>query len=605
MNTRMEASMSSFVGPRSNLALALVVAPVLALSCTGAIGGAGSGGGTPSSGSGGAGAGPSSTGAGGGSGSGPGPGEGTVIVGPKAAPAIAESAGPLVLRRLTHREFNNTVRDLLGDTSNAADSWSVDDGSSNSGFQAPNAVDKATLQFIEPSVSTIADNAVAQNRVTIPCTNPAAGAAETTCATQFIKTFGRRAYRRPVTDAETTDLLAVFTTAHTAPISYDFKTSIAQVMKAMLQSPNFLYHHWEIGSLRPTRQGDLVSLTQHQIASRLSYFLWESMPDDALLDAADAGMLSSPEQIAAQAQRLMADKARMTNALFNFHAQWLQYPNLGQVVKNTERYPIFTDAFNDSLTPEISSFVASVMLDGDGTLKTLLTAPYAFANATTAPAYGQTVTGTAMRRIELNPAERAGILTQAAFLATNAEPGRSHPIRRGAAVFEQLLCGTIPAFNGVLPLVPEADGVNVVTTRDAFSVHDKMPCAVCHTAFDPLGFAFENYDAIGRFRTMDNGEAVDATGALTTPILRTPFSFTNGVDLANFLGGNDEVKSCVTRQWFRYLLGRREGAGDEGSIRAAARAAAANPGFSVPDLLLGMVKSVSFRMRLPGAGEPI
>lgn len=595
--------MKSFVFQRFNLACVLLLAPALALSCTGAIG--------PLGGSPGPGPGPGPSGSGGsgpsvgGTGGGVGVQDGTVIVGPKAEPLLPESAGPLVLRRLTHREFNNSVKDLLGDTTNAADTWSVDDGSTNSGFQAPNAVDKATLQFIEPSVSTIAENAVTQNRVTIPCTNPAAGTAETTCATQFIKTFGRRAYRRPVTDAETTDLLAVFTTAHTTPILYDFRTSIAQVIKAMLQSPNFLYHHWEMGPLRPVRQGSLVNLTQYQVASRLSYFLWESTPDAALLDAADAGMLSTPEQIVAQAQRLMTDKARMTNALFNFHAQWLQYPNLGQVVKNTQRYPMFTDAFNEALPSEISSFVSSVLLDGDGTLKTLLTAPYAFANATTAPAYGQTVTGTAMRRIELNPAQRAGILTQAAFLATNAEPGRSHPIRRGAAVFEQLLCGTIPAFNGVLPLVPEADGVNVVTTRQAFEVHDKNPCAFCHQSFDPFGFAFENYDAVGGYRTMDNGQAVDATGTLTTPILKTPFTFASGVELANFLASNDEVKSCATRQWFRYLLGRREGPSDEGSIRAAAKEASANPGFSVPDLMISMVKSMSFRMRLPGTGEPI
>jgi hypothetical protein len=529
---------------------------------------------------------------------------GTVVTGPGAV-LVPESAGPLVLRRLTHREFNHTLQDLLGDATNPADSWSVDDGSSNSGFQAPNVVDKTTFQFIEPSVSTVAESAVSQNRVPIPCTNPAVGAAETTCATQFITTFGRRAYRRPVTDLEKADLMTVFTTAHTAPISYDFKTSIAQVIKAMLLSPNFLYHHWELGPTKPTKQGSLVNLTQYQIASRLSYLLWESMPDNTLLDAADAGMLSTPDQIAVQAQRLMGDKAHTTEALYNFHVQWLQYPNLGQVAKNTQRYPIFTEAFNASLTPEIASFVSSVILGGDGTLKGLLTAPYAFANETTAPVYGKTVTGAAMQRIDLDPTQRAGILTQSAFLSTAAEPGRSHPIRRGLIVYEQLLCGTVAAFNGVIPLVPEADGVTVVTTRQAYSAHDSMICATCHKAFDGLGYAFENYDAVGAYRTMENGQAVDATGSVTTPILKTPFSFKNGVELATFLANNDEVKSCVARQWFRYLLGRLESSADEGSIQVAAKQASANPAFSIPDLLVGMVKSMTFRMRLPGAGEPI
>jgi Protein of unknown function (DUF1592)/Protein of unknown function (DUF1588)/Protein of unknown function (DUF1595)/Protein of unknown function (DUF1585)/Protein of unknown function (DUF1587) len=592
--------MKSLVGQRPKLALAIFLAPMLAASCTGNVSG-----GVPGSGSG-ATSGPAS--GGGGSGAGPTGGAvgpvGVIVVGPTAKP-VAESAGPLVLRRLTHREFNHTLQDLLGDTTNPADTWSVDDGSTNSGFEAPNSVDKTTLQFIEPSIDAAAESAVAQNRVTIPCTNPAVGAAETTCATQFINTFGRRAYRRPVTDLERADLLTVFNAAHGAPISYDFKTSIAQVIKAMLQSPNFLYHHWELGPAKPTRQGNLVNLTQYQIASRLSYLLWESMPDDALLNAADMGMLSTPDQIATQAQRLMADKVRTANSLYNFHVQWLQYPNLGQVAKNTQRYPVFTEAFNASLEPEIAAFVSSVMLGGDGTLKTLLTAPYAFANASTAPVYGKTVTGTAMQRIDLDPTQRAGILTQSAFLSTAAEPGRSHPIRRGLIVYEQLLCGTVPAFNGVLPLVPEADGVNIVTTRQAYSAHDKMPCATCHVAFDGIGYSFENYDAVGTYRTKDNGQDVDATGALTTPILKTPFSFKNGVELANFLATNDEVKSCVTRQWFRYLLGRLEVSADEGSLQAAAKQAAANPAFSVPDLLVGMVKSTAFRMRLPGAGESI
>jgi hypothetical protein len=597
--------MKSLVAQRPSLALAVflapaLLAPILAMSCTGAVSGgvtpSGSGAtGGPASGSGGSGPGSAAGGTLGG---------GVILIGPGVTP-VAESAGPLVLRRLTHREFNHTIQDLLGDTTNPADAWSVDDGSTNSGFQAPNGIDKTTLQFIEPSVDAIAESAVAQNRVTIPCTNPAVGAAETTCATQFITAFGRRAYRRPVTDLEKTDLLTVFTTAHAAPISYDFKTSIAQVIKAMLQSPNFLYHHWELGPTKPTRQGSLVNLTQYQLASRLSYLLWESMPDNALLDAADAGMLSTPEQIATQAQRMMADKVRTANALYNFHVQWLQYPNLGQVAKNTQRYPIFTDAFNAALEPEIAAFVSSVMLGGDGMLKTLLSAPYAFANATTAPAYGKTVTGTAMQRIDLDPTQRAGILTQAAFLSTAAEPGRSHPIRRGLIVYEQLLCGTVPAFNGVLPLVPEADGVNIVTTRQAYSSHDQMPCATCHKSFDGIGYAFENYDAVGTYRTKDNGQDVDATGTLTTPILKTPFSFKNGVELTGFLATNDEVKSCVARQWFRYLLGRLEVAADEGSMQAAAKQANTNPAFSVPELLVGMVKSAAFRMRLPGTGESI
>jgi Protein of unknown function (DUF1592)/Protein of unknown function (DUF1588)/Protein of unknown function (DUF1595)/Protein of unknown function (DUF1585)/Protein of unknown function (DUF1587) len=622
--------MTSLIGRRSKLAFAIFLCPAFVFSCTGMVtgiqsgGGGGSGGaasvsggsgGTPGTGTGTGGSGTpggGTTGAGtGGSGIPPaGTGGMTVVVGPMVVP-VPESAGPLVIRRMTHREFNHTVQDLLGDTTNIADSWAVDDGSTNSGFQAPNSVDKTTLTYMETSVGTVVDSAIAANRIAIPCTNPVAGAAETTCATQFIKAFGRNAYRRPVTTLEAAGLMTVFTTAHTAPVAYDFKTSIAQVVKAMLLSPNFLYHHWEIGSTKLTKVGALVNLTPHQIASRLSYFLWESMPDTVLLDAADAGLLSTPDQVAAQALRMFADKAhatQTTNALFNFHAQWLQYPNLGQVTKDSQRYPIFTQAFNDALQPEVTSFVASVMLSpGDGTLKTLLTAPYAFANATTAPVYGKTVTGTAMQRIDLDPTQRAGILTQSAFLSTSGAPSGSFPIRRGLIVLGQLMCGTIlpPPANLVIPDLPAVDGTTIKTTRQATAAHDSMPCAFCHKDFDPLGFGFENYDGIGAYRTMENGQMVDATGSGVTPMAKQAFSFKNGLELINFLANNDEVKSCTARQWFRYLLGRPEVSADEGSIQAAAKQASANAGFSIPDLLVGMAKSMSFRMRSAGVGEPI
>jgi hypothetical protein len=244
------------------------------------------------------------------------------------------------------------------------------------------------------------------------------------------------------------------------------------------------------------------------------------------------------------------------------------------------------------------------MLGGDGTLKTLFTAPYVYANALTAPLYGKTLTGTAMQRLDLDPTQRAGILTQAAFLATAAKESHSDPIARGKIVFEQVLCGTIPVFGGVLPDLPKADGAKIVTTRQMYSAHDTLPCATCHKTFDGIGYGFENYDAVGTYRTMEGGQNVDATGAAATPIMNTPFSFKNGVELANFLSDNNEVKSCVSRQWFRYLLGRLEVSADEGSIQMAAKMADAKAGFSLNDLLMGMVRSMDFRMRAPNAGEP-
>lgn len=520
---------------------------------------------------------------------------------------VPESAGAMVMRRLSHREFDHTLRDLLGDTTNPADAWPPDN-ETNTKFEAPTDFAENIVQRVEESANAVVDKALADNRLTplIPCTNPTAGAAETTCAKDFITTFGRKAYRRPVSPAEAADLLAVFTYARSATVGLDFKTSIGYVAKALLQSPNFLYH-WELGPTKPVKDGALVALTPHQIASRLSYLFWESMPDDALLDAADAGQLVTPEQIATQAQRLLtANKARAADSMYSFHKQWLVYPNLDSVAKNTALYPAFTDAFRDSLVPEITAFLSSVMVDGDGTFKTLFTAPYAFVNESTAPVYGVSVTGTALKRVELNPAQRGGILTQAAFLSTSGQPSNSDPIRRGLIILERVMCGHAPPPPPDLKIPDLAPVSPTGTTRQRYAAHDSMPCAFCHTTFDPPGYAFENYDGIGAYRTMEGGQQVDATGSLTTPESKTPVSFKNALELSTFLATNDEVRACLGRQWFRFMLGRIETDAETGSIQAALKqATATTPDFSIRDLLIGMAKSKAFRYRQPAAGETL
>ncbi|MBC8132651.1 MAG: DUF1592 domain-containing protein [Deltaproteobacteria bacterium] len=600
---------------RLNIALAVLLAPT-ALACTGTVSPLGRGPDAGISGTGGSvvgsgGTGTANGGAGAGNvvvpgagGAGMGTGGSTVVVIPPEM--VPESAGPMVLRRLTYRELDHTLRDLLGDTTSVTESWPPDT-ETNTKFEAPTDFSESIVTRVEESAISVADRALADNRLTpqIPCTNPAAGTAETTCARDFVTRFGRKAYRRPLSAPEIADLMTVFTYARSATIGYDFRTSITQVVKAMLQSPNFLYH-WELGPTKPVRQGTLVSLTPHQVASRLSYLLWESMPDEALLAAADAGMLSTPEQVAAQATRLLAaaNKVRAADAMYSFHKQWLVYPNLDSVAKSPS-YTAFTDAFRAALQPEITAFVSSVLLDGDGTLKTLFTAPYAFVNEATAPAYGVTAAGPALRRVELDPTQRAGILTQAAFLTTTGSPSTSDPIRRGLIILERALCGHAdsPPPNFVIPDVPPKGG-NIVTTRQQYAAHDTMPCAFCHKDFDPLGFAFENYDAIGSFRTTEGGQPVDATGSGATPVSKTPFMFSNAVGLANFLATNEEVRTCVARQWFRYFSGRMEVQADTGSIQQVVKQANANVNFSIRDMLVGIAKSTSFRYRVQSAGEP-
>lgn len=516
---------------------------------------------------------------------------------PDPGTSTPESAGELPMLRLTRAQYNHALSDLIGDQSSPGDTL-PDDGVSNNGFEAPISTSSLHVQYLLEIAEAAVDSALADGRLTIPCNNPAA-AQEEACATQFIDDFGLRVYRRPIEPDERTGLLSVFTQARELELSVN--DSIGFMLKAMLQSPNFLYH-WEIGDTKPGPGTDgLVPLTEYQVASRLAYFLWDSGPDDALLTSAGANQLTTPDGVLAQAQRLLTDTTRADRALSNFHTQWLHVYNLGDLQKDTGAYPSYGPEMRSALEPAMTSFVSSVFLGaGDGTLATLLSAPYAYANAALAPAYGTTVTGTSMQRIDLDPTQRAGLLTQAAFLATNASPQTSHPVLRGLTVWKNLLCGPIsPPPANVPEVEPPAAGT---TTRQRYENHSANPCATCHTVFDPLGFAFENYDAIGGFRATENGQPVDATGVATTPG-GTMIPFNNAVELLGSLASNDEVRWCVTRQWFRYMLGRMEASAEQGSMEVSYYQALATPGFSLRDLLLKTVQTTAFRFRAPSAGE--
>ncbi len=520
---------------------------------------------------------------------------------PPGTPPAAESAGLLPMLRLTHREYRNTMADLLGNTTNPSAAFEAD-GPGNSGFETPNNVGTLNAQMYMEQAALLAESAMAGNRVPVPCTAPADPTAENSCASSFIAAFGLRAFRRPVAAGEATDLLALFTAAR--GLGFDFRSSLTHVVSEMLQSPNFLYH-WEIGDALPTRDASdaaLVNLTGYQVASRLSYFLWESMPDDALLAAAGTGELATPEGLLAHAQRMLGDPTRTRNALFNFHRQWLHIDNLEDLSPGTN--------LGELLGQELGLFVSSVLLEGDGTLRSLLTAPYTFANGVTATEYGATMAGDAFARLELDPGQRRGVLMQIPFLRTN---GTAPPVDRGLVVYRQLLCGQVQPPPLVVPDVrpPTTD----MTTRERFADHAMNACAAgCHALFDPWGFSFENFDAMGRYRTTEAGKPIDAKGSLSlssgalggvTPN-NAEIPFNNALELVEALATSDEVRWCTARQWSRYMLGRLESTSDAGSIENAYKAALSpTAGYSVRDFLLSVVRTKAFRFRTPSAGETL
>jgi hypothetical protein len=291
----------------------------------------------------------------------------------------------------------------------------------------------------------------------------------------------------------------------------------------------------------------------------VSFFLWKSMPDDVLLDAAEAGDLDTAEGLRTQAERLLADPRSMA-AIEAFHEQWLGLDGphgLESTSKDTELFPAYTPSLEQAMLDEVRAFVRHVFDEDGASLHTLLTARYTFANAELAALYGvEGPTGDALVKVDLDPNERIGLLTQAGVLATRAGFSQTSPTLRGKLVRNEFLCDTVPPpppdVNDVLP--PKEDGE---TKKEQLEAHVSDPsCAGCHVMLDQIGFGFENYDPIGVYRTTDGEFAVDATGNVIADEDGIAGPFDGPIELVERLAASDGVARCVARQWSRFALGR-------------------------------------------------
>ena len=560
---------------------AVSLAAVLLLACTGSVGssqsgreGGGSGSGDPAQ------PGGSSRPGGGGSNPGmetppPGGGDPTGVRGD-------ETPGHTPMRRLTQLQYNNTIRDLLGLEGDFAGGFAGDEDVAGFLSNGISPVGEAQVEKYHLAAERIAEQAVAAGTgELVPC----AATPNAECANTFVRDFGLRAFRRPLTDEEIERYTAVFNAGQTTDGS--FNGGVQLVITAMLQSPHFLYL---AEPAHPDQKpGTIVPLDGYQIASRLSYFLRASMPDDELFKAAGAGALSSADEVAAHAQRLLgSEEAR--SAVAAFHRQWLEIQDLSAASKDAEVYPDFNAELRKGMEDEIASFVSQAVLGDEGTLKALLTSRKTAVNAPLAEHYGVTGTG----EVELPATERAGLFTLAGVMALYAHPNQSAPVSRGYLVSEKLLCITPPPapdnVNSELP-PPAAN----VTTRERLERHRTDPsCASCHMLMDPYGLAFEIYDAVGSYRQEDGGRPVDASGTGLPKI----GDVQNALDMMAKLAEVDDVRACLTRQWFRFGLGREETKTDDATIAAALEAFGKND-YKLSDLLVGLTTTAGFRYRAP------
>jgi hypothetical protein len=511
--------------------------------------------------------------------------------------------GPAPLRTLDRLEYVNTVRDLLGSGPDVTaalpqDSRPTYDVRFASGGPVASGRDAAALMASADALAAAASERLDQFLPSCCLPVPDGTEAQKACAAQFVVEFGRRAFRRPLANDEGVALLALYDRLRSATIGADFPEAIRALIAAMLQAPQFLYHR-EQGPRPPLRDGPYLRLGPYEMASRLSYFLWASMPDPVLFAAADAGRLETIDEIAAQARRMLASpKARAV--VEDFYLQWLEIADLAAAGAGAPR---LSPELAQSMVAETRAFVDEIVLGtGNATLTDLLVAPWSYLDAPLAKLYGVAApAGPGLQRVQLDPAQRAGIFTQASFLAWHANGQDSSPDQRGRVVLAALLCLDLPsppvALPDQQPLLPGQ------TTRERHMAEIAPPqCASCHGLMDPPGFAFEHYDGLGTYRTSESGKLVDASGAIDERLssLSSALRFRDAIDLMSQLAKRPEVTACMVRQWYRYAVRRLELDGEGAALDALSDRLTGAP---LREILVALAQTRSFRMRQPGVGE--
>ena len=516
----------------------------------------------------------------------------------RAGSCVAPQPSPTPLRLLTREQYNNTVRDLLGDVSRPADAFPP--VATVEGFENNAELHRANPLLVSRYLSAaevVASSAVERGLERyLPCSWDTADAGA--CGRQFIQRFGKAAFRRPLEPEERAPLERLLD--KTVP-AQGFRSAIRWVIEAVLQSPQFLYRMDSFKA--PTTETGAVHIGSWEMASRLSYLLWNSMPDDRLFEAASKGELAKKQQVEAQARRMLEDE-RARSVILDFHRQWLGLDRFSGVVRNAVDNSGLEKRVAASWRASLDAFVDHVYWSKGGDLRSLFTSRTVFVNADLATLYGVSSPGSsALVAVDLDERERAGLLTQPGLMALLSHPDQSSPIRRGVFIRERIMCDPLP------PPPPDVDTTPpdldpALNTRERFANHDASEaCKVCHERIDGIGFGLENYDAYGRFRLAETGP-LDVSGAIvgaSDEALNGPF---NGpIELARRLANSRQVSDCVATQWFRYAMGRIEGPDDACSLAQAQNAFSQSSG-SFKELLVALTQTDAFLYRTPVGAEP-
>jgi len=494
--------------------------------------------------------------------------------------------GPKIAHRLSRTEYNHTVRDLLGVGLRPADDFPADggggggfDNNASTLFVPPLLLEKY-LMAAEEVLAAAAPEALFRHPVTWY-------RSETAAATGDLRDLARRAWRRPVSAPEIARLLEFY--QQTRRRGADSRTATLAAAKAVLVSPNFLFR------IEKDPPGQTpAAIDDHALASRLSYFLWASMPDATLFALADAGRLSQPKVLEAQVMRMLADpKARALSE--QFVGQWLGIRTLGSVAApDPHKFPEFTPALREAMMTEPTEFFAGLVRENRSLLE-LLDSDYAWVNADLARHYGMPgVNGSTFIRVSLSDRRRGGVTGMAAVLTQTSYPQRTSPVLRGKWLLEEVF-GTPPPPPPplVATLSPNDEKSEGLTFRQRLEKHRKDPnCAACHARLDPLGFALENFDPIGRWRTQVSGESVDASGELPGGVVIVGPEALKQV----LLERKQLFLRHLTEKMLAYALGRGVEYYDIPAVKRITEAVASD-GHRAPKLILEIVRSEPFRLR--------
>lgn len=510
--------------------------------------------------------------------------------------SVAWYSGDVMSRRLNRMEYEYTLRDLLGVELSVAHLFPAD-GAGGEGFDNDGAaLFLSAIQMekylagadvaLETALPERAEEAGERLAKLIPV-YPSESLSPRDAAKQVLEAFAYRAWRKPPPAESLEGLLTMFDRGQARGDS--FEKSIKLAMKAALVSPHFMF----LAEPHPEEKGN-YALGGYELASRLSYFLWSSMPDDALLASAASGALQDPNEIQAQVTRMLQDpKAEALGKQFG--GQWMGISQLGEMVKPDEkRFPEYTPALQSAMRTEAYTYFNSIIRE-DRSLLELIQSDYAYVNKDLAAIYGiPGVEGESLQRVQLADASRGGLLGMGAMLMQTSHPLRTSPVLRGKWVMEVILGAHVPPPPPNVPALPEDDHNTAgLTFRQQLEVHrENAECAGCHSKMDPLGFGLENYDPIGRWRTTQADQPIDASG-----VLPTGETFNGPGELkAILLNQKDAFANNFTRKMLGYALGRGLNRFDNCVVDDSMEALRAND-YKPSALISQIVLSYPFRHR--------